>query len=162
MLMLVFLAVGVAGCFQPPPVVTMAHDKEKEAIEVFVKDVNSLTGAYHDHLAAALEKQTELIFKYEWEKLVDKDGKVDAAAAKTLFDGMLEARKEDAQVLGQVAARVASAQRNADAALVIHDSIKRFMNRKTITPEDVDQFIGHVEALYAAYQANKSAATPAP
>lgn len=100
----------------------------------FKADHDAIIAAYHADLTLALETQIRLIEDYEI-KLKGPTAKAEDLTA--LMAQARDKRTEIAAKLAAISAKVKTADRNFEIALQIHAAIDSFLNRPTVSEEDV-------------------------
>jgi len=127
MLKILMLALGLllmVGCATPAEV-HQAMDAEAKAFGVFKSDHDIIVRAYHDDLKLALDRQIDLILKYEL-----LAAGADEAKKAALIQGATTKRTEIQAQLEAHIKRIIQADGNYAIAMKIHAAVAQYMAKE--------------------------------
>jgi hypothetical protein len=144
LLLSLLMLVTLTGCASTPVEIREAMDIEKKAFGVFKGDHDAIVTAYHADLTLALDRQVQIIMKYELQAAGDDEAKkariIEQAGVK---------RAEIQQLLDRHMANVKQADNNYAIALKIHAAVEQYLAQEF----DSAAMVGVAETAFEAVEA---------
>ncbi len=126
LLLSLLMMVTLTGCVGvTPEPVREAMQIERQAFETFKGDHDVIVKAYHDDLRLALDRQIDIILKYELNAAGD-----DAAKKAQIIEQAGKKRAELQQLLDAHVGRVAQAGNNYAIAMKIHAAVEDYLSQE--------------------------------
>jgi hypothetical protein len=144
LLLSLLMLVTLTGCTSTPVEIREAMQIEKKAFGVFKSDHDIIVKAYHADLTLALDRQVEIIMKYE----LKAAGNDEAKKARIIEQAGVK-RAELRKRLDQHMMNVKQADNNYLIALKIHAAVERYLAQEF----DSAAMVGTAEAALQAVEA---------
>jgi hypothetical protein len=138
------MTVTLIGCASTPVEIRDAMDIEKKAFGVFKSDHDAIVTAYHADLTLALDRQVEIIMKYE----LKAAGNDEAKKAQIIEQAGVK-RAELQQLLDRHTAKIKQADNNYAIALKIHAAVEQYLAQEF----DSTAMVGAAETAFQAVEA---------
>ena len=126
----------LSGCIQTPPAIQIAHETEWKAIVACAESFKMVVDAYDADLRIAQIQHLEDAY----DKMIEGSAVDGSIALEKLKDLTKQYREQRTTILTNLEAqkeKVMRAERNFDFAKRLNRAISGYLNRRSVTPEDV-------------------------